>query len=148
SSDYFTAWYLVPLLTLGTIFSAFSDYFATNYIVSKKTEGILRTSMYGGLVNFLLNIVLITFLGLVGAALSNAISFFVIFLLRYYGTKDIVDVKIDWTQIYGSILLIILQLILLFFDLEIMLLIQFLLLICIVYLNKFFICTLINKIVR
>ncbi|HFI0628957.1 TPA: polysaccharide biosynthesis C-terminal domain-containing protein, partial [Streptococcus suis] len=108
----------------------------------------LRTSMYGGLVNFLLNIVLITFLGLVGAALSNAISFFVIFLLRYYGTKDIVDVKIDWTQIYGSILLIILQLILLFFDLEIMLLIQFLLLICIVYLNKFFICTLINKIVR
>lgn len=148
SSDYFTAWYLVPLLTLGTIFSAFSDYFTTNYIVSKKTEGILRTSMYGGLVNFLLNIVLITFLGLVGAALSNAISFFVIFLLRYYGTKDIVDVKIDWTQIYGSILLIILQLILLFFDLEIMLLIQFLLLICIVYLNKFFICTLINKIVR
>ncbi|WP_180274066.1 lipopolysaccharide biosynthesis protein [Streptococcus suis] len=148
--SYFSAWTVVPLLALGTVFSNFSAFIGTNYIVAKKTGGVFKTSVYGGIVSLLLNLILIKVFGLIGAGLSAMISFYIVFILRYFDTRKFINMRIDWLQIHGSVLLIILQLVILSLNLTIVstYLMQLACFVVILYLNRGLFVQLLNKFIR
>lgn len=89
----------VPLLYLGTIFSAFSSFYGTGYHSAKDTKGAFTTSMYGALVNIATNWILIPFIGLQAASLSTMIGFLVMWLLRIKQTKKYFNIKINLKNI-------------------------------------------------
>jgi O-antigen/teichoic acid export membrane protein len=109
SVEYYDAWKVVPFLLLGAVFSSFSSFLGANYLAVKKTGGILRTSIYGGVISIILNIVLINIFGTIGAGISSMVSFFIIFILRYFDSKKYINIRIKWSAITSSAILFFIQ---------------------------------------
>lgn len=89
------AWIYVPFLYVSTIFSSFSSFYGTGYLSSKDTIGAFYTSVVGGVINIVGNIILIPFIGIQGAALSTMISFLLMWLMRLKQTRKYFKVNID-----------------------------------------------------
>ncbi|MCZ2491594.1 lipopolysaccharide biosynthesis protein [Dellaglioa carnosa] len=119
---YQDVWKFVPLLLVALLFSNFSMFIGMSYLASMKTWGIFRTSILGAVINILLNIILIPLIGLNGAALSTAVSFFIIWVIRIKETKSFVKIKIDWMYFVSITLILIVQIVSLFITSKIILL--------------------------
>jgi O-antigen/teichoic acid export membrane protein len=100
---------VVPFLLLGTVFSSFSTFLGTNYIAAKQTKGVFKTSIYGGVVSTILNLILIPLFGIIGAGISSMLSFFTVFIIRFYDTKKYIDMNIKWSVFTGSLIIIFVQ---------------------------------------
>jgi len=104
--DYYEAWKFVPFLLVSVLFSSFSSFLGTNYIASKKTNGVFKTSVIGGGANLVLNIITIPFLGVIGASLSSMLSFLLITIIRWYDTKKFITIKYNYRSIFINMFLI------------------------------------------
>jgi len=93
--NYYEAWKYIPYLLLGSVFSSFSSFFGTNYIVAKKTSGVLKTSVIGAMANLGLNFVFIPIIGIYGAAIGTMISFAIMWILRVLDTKKYANIRIN-----------------------------------------------------
>lgn len=109
SEEYFSAWKAVPLLLLGVMFSSFSSYFGGFYVATKETKGLFTTSIIGGIISLLLNWILIPIIGIQGAGVSQLVSFFSMFIIRYMDTKNLVSVKVNWRELISNLALIFIQ---------------------------------------
>ncbi|MEK4994788.1 lipopolysaccharide biosynthesis protein [Paenibacillus sp. FSL H7-0918] len=116
SNEFYQSWQFVPFLLIGIIFSSFSGFLGTNYIAAKQTGGVFRTSVIGGVVNVIANIIFIPLVGTNGAGISTMISFFVVWVLRYYDTKKYINMKLNVRIITLNLLLISIQIFILFID--------------------------------
>ncbi|MEY2194025.1 lipopolysaccharide biosynthesis protein [Neobacillus sp. BF23-41] len=85
----------VPLLYLGTIFSAFSSFYGTGYHSAKDTRGAFTTSVYAAITNGAINLILIPIIGLQGASISTMLAFLVMWLLRIKQTKKYFNITIE-----------------------------------------------------
>jgi O-antigen/teichoic acid export membrane protein len=119
SNEFYQSWEFVPFLLIGIIFSSFSGFLGTNYIAAKQTGGVFRTSVIGGIVNVIANIIFIPLVGTNGAGISTMISFFVVWVLRYYDTKKYINMKLNVKIITLNLLLISIQIFVLFIDFSI-----------------------------
>lgn len=92
------AYYVVPFLYLGVIFSTFSSFYGTGYQSSKDTKGAFRSSIFGSIVNFVINLLLIKELGLMAAGVSTMLSFIVMWIYRVIDTKKYFSIKINYKK--------------------------------------------------
>ncbi|MEG1862039.1 MAG: polysaccharide biosynthesis C-terminal domain-containing protein [Oscillospiraceae bacterium] len=92
---YYTAWTFIPVLILATIFSCFSGFMSSIYMVEKKGTANLLTMMAGAFSNIGMNIILIPKYGAQGAAIATFISYFLVFVLRAVSTKKYINVSIS-----------------------------------------------------
>lgn len=118
SEDYFLAWTVSPFLLLGAIFSSFSNFLGATYIAKKQTIGVFKTSIYGGLLSLIINVILIPMIGLVGAGISSMLSFMLMFYLRYRDTQKLNGMVIDWKRFNLSLLCIYTHIAILFLNYE------------------------------
>lgn len=95
SDTFFDAWKYVPFLLLSLIFSSMSQLVGMSYLASMKTSGNFFTSVFGAVINLVLNFILVPSLGANGASIASAISFFVVFVIRIIDTRKIVTLHID-----------------------------------------------------
>lgn len=109
AAEYYDAWRAVPFLLLATVFSSFSGFLGTNYIAAKQTKGVFKTSVYGGIISVIFNLVFIPLFGMIGAGISSMTSFFVIFLIRFFDTKKFIEMTINWLLFIKNILVIYIQ---------------------------------------
>lgn len=135
---YYNSWVPVPFLILGTVFSAISGFLGVAYTASKKTSGVFTTSIYGGGLSVIFNLILIPTLGIVGAGISSMISFFALFLIRYRDTRKLIEVTVNWKKVMFSLLIIFIQILFLFanVNLRLELIINVTLLLGLIMLNK------------
>ena len=93
ANDYYIAWKYVPFLTVSAVFSALSGFLAGPYRAAKKTLSLLISVIIGAVVNVGLNIAFLNTIGVVGAAIATAVSFFIVWLVRVFIVQKIVVVK-------------------------------------------------------
>jgi len=117
--EYFGGWIVTPFLVLGSIFSSFSSFLGTNYIAAKQTKGIFNTSIYGGIISLVLNLILIPTLGVVGAGISSVVSFTAMFIFRYWGTRKYVELHLDKPRLFGNVGIIAVQILVMLLNLPI-----------------------------
>lgn len=84
-----------PLLLLGAIFSAFSQFYGSSYLVFKKTKGAFTTTVVAAIINIVIGFGLIKYIGLFAPALGTVASFMVQWILRVWQMRDYFKVKID-----------------------------------------------------
>lgn len=72
---------------LGGVFTSF-----------KKTEVIGRTTVYGAIVNFAVNIIFIRFIGLYAASISTLVSYVIIMVVRLDNLKGLISIR--WPRRY------------------------------------------------
>lgn len=111
NESFFDAYYYIPILLLGMFFDVVVSFIGSLYIALKKTNEIAKTSLYSGIINLVINIVLIRFIGIYAAAISTVFAFMIMALYRYIDVKKYVVLKID----FRSLILLAISLILSFF---------------------------------
>src|SRR5699024_8599065 len=92
--SFFESWKVAPLLILAVIYQSFSSFLGMNYTAAKETKGTFSTSVFAGISSLITSLILIPYLGLIGAGLSSAVSFFIMFVLRLIDTQKYVKTKI------------------------------------------------------
>lgn len=105
SSEFETAWLFIPFLYFGAIFNAFSSFYGTGYQSSKETIGAFYTSIYGCIINVILNVALIPIIGIQGASLSTMVSFLVMWLARLWQTKKYFKIDINYNRLISLLIL-------------------------------------------
>jgi O-antigen/teichoic acid export membrane protein len=73
---------IVAFYYLGSVFRGFSSFYGVGYLRSGNTRMAFRTSVVAAVVNVIIHLSLIRFLGLQAAPLSTFIAFFVMWLIR------------------------------------------------------------------
>lgn len=148
-SSYHDAWRYTPFLYLGTIFSSFSSFYGTGYLSTKSTKGASYTSILGSIVNIIINIALIKFIGLNAASISTFIGFFVMWLARVVQTRKFFNIKINYFKFIGlSLLNFIWSIIILYSNVYIEIGMIFISVIIFIISNYKFIIDIINKFIN
>lgn len=80
--DYYSAWVFVPLLTLGALLSSISSMGGMVFSAEKQSKYYFYSSIWGALIAVIANIILIPLFGVLGAAISPVLSFFVMAVSR------------------------------------------------------------------
>jgi len=95
AAEYYESWRFIPVLILATIFSSFSGFMSSIYMVQKNGKANLYTMMAGAMTNIVLNIILIPKWQAQGAAIATFISYVIVFVLRALGTRKFINISIS-----------------------------------------------------
>lgn len=98
NSNYHDASKYISFLYLGTVFQAFSNFMGVGYLKNGKTGRASYTTIFGAVVNIVVNIAFIQLIGLHAASISTFLSFLVVFLVRVHQTKDSMQIRVDWRK--------------------------------------------------
>lgn len=92
--SYYSAWKYTPYLIIGGVFLTMASFLSTTYTVHKDSKGFLFSGLAGAVSNIILNLILIPFIGIDGAALATCISYIVVFVYRCFDIKKYIKLKI------------------------------------------------------
>ena len=112
SNDFFIAWQYVPLLTVSALFSSHAGFLAAAFRASKKTSGLFWSVIIGSSCNLIANLILVPIYGIMGAAIATVLSFVIMWAIRLYLIKKIINIKVRWGVTIPSYLILVLLLIL------------------------------------
>ncbi|MDR0920952.1 MAG: oligosaccharide flippase family protein [Lactobacillales bacterium] len=136
-NSYFDSWQLVPFLFIGAIFSSINAFFGSIYSVMKKTTGIFKTAAVSGIVSIVISFISIYLWGYIGAGLGQMFGWIVAAIYRMFDTRKYFKFEIHFLSYGISLLLILLQTSTLFFLTGVFLyLIQTVLFLFVLYVNK------------
>lgn len=105
-NEFYEAWKYVPMLVIASVFSTFAGFLASVFTSAKKTNILFISTCIGAVVNIILNYVLISLIGILGATIATAISFCVMVIIRLITMKKLVTVKAQFGKIVISMLLL------------------------------------------
>ncbi|MGN1113722.1 MAG: lipopolysaccharide biosynthesis protein [Oscillospiraceae bacterium] len=88
-----------PILIYSSIFSCFTTFLGTIYITTKRTNRSLITALASGVINVVLNIILIPRIGLYGPPISTVVSYLVVFIIRAIDSKQILPFNLNVKKI-------------------------------------------------
>lgn len=94
-NDFYEAWKFVPFLIIGAVFSGVSGVLGTIFLAVKKTKDMVISTATGAIINVIMNFLLLNIIGPIGAAISTAISFFIVWLTRFYTSKKYITIRIN-----------------------------------------------------
>lgn len=100
AESYQVGWLYNPILLIGAVFSAFSQFYGSAYLVFKKTGGAFSTTVVAAIINISIGMSLIQWIGLFAPALGTAVSFGVQWILRAHQMRDYFKVKIDLCSLF------------------------------------------------
>ncbi|MDT6965526.1 lipopolysaccharide biosynthesis protein [Lactiplantibacillus pentosus] len=112
--DYYSAWQIVPWLSLAVLYSCVSSFIGTVYTSSMKTGQLLSTTMAGAVINVLMNLIMIPVMGVVGAGVGAAVSFAIVSVLRLRESRRFIYISVNWRLVTASQILILIELGLMF----------------------------------
>ena len=88
ANDFYEAWKYAPFLMVSVLFTSLSNFLGGIFAASKQSSMLGKTTIIGAVINIILNIILINYMGTMGAAISTMISYFFVWLFRLlYGKK-------------------------------------------------------------
>lgn len=96
-----------PFLLVAFVFSGLANFLGTIYTARKSSKFVAISSMCGAIVNCVLNYFLIKEMGIMGAAISTLVSFFVIWLVRMiFLKKHLKKTHITWEMIVSFVIIL------------------------------------------
>lgn len=103
---YYSAYGLMSWLYVGIFFSSLVSFFGSIYVGEKRTKEVGISSAIGALINVLINLLFMRRFGIIVAAISTIISYFIICLYRAFDIKRFVNIKYNAKQIYIGLIAI------------------------------------------
>ena len=89
------SYYQIPILMLATLFNVMVGLLSVIYIAKKNTKAVAKTSIMAAIINLIVNLGLIKFIGLYAASISTLVSYFAMAIYRYVDVQKYVKIKID-----------------------------------------------------
>lgn len=88
----------VAFLYLGTVFQSFASFYGVGYLRGKDTKRASTTSIYGAIVNVIIHLALVWFIGLQAAAISTFVGFLVMWLIREKHNRQELGIRVRWGE--------------------------------------------------
>ena len=107
--EYREALKYIPLLLFGSIFYGISLFFGSVYSAAKKNMYITLTTIIAAIINGVINILLLSRIGVMAASLSTAISYFFIGIYRMIDSRRFFYFKINLSNFFVNCLLCLIQ---------------------------------------
>ena len=85
--SYYSSWQFIPFLMLATVYSCFVVFLGNIYLAEKRSVSTLITTLFGAVLNLILNYPLIKLYGPNGAAVATCISYFAVYAVRAIDIK-------------------------------------------------------------
>lgn len=98
AKDFFEAWKYVPILLISVVFIANAGFFETIITLFKKSRIVAITTVFGALINVILNIILIYYIGLYGAAIATVMGYLTMWLFRVKVVMRDYPFRINWIK--------------------------------------------------
>lgn len=102
--SYHPAAMYVAFLYLGTVFQSFASFYGVGYLRGKDTKRASTTSIYGAVVNLVVLVALVKFIGLQAAAISTFVGFLVMWLVREKHNRKELNIKVKWGEFFAFFL--------------------------------------------
>lgn len=109
AKSFFVAWKYVPFLMIAIVFSAVSGLLGGIFSAVKDSKAYSRTTVVGAVINIITSFCFIYFIGAIGASVGNALSFFVVWLMRVKIAKKYINLRINLLRDYSVYLILVIQ---------------------------------------
>ena len=110
AKEYYEAWRYVPVLSGAMIFTAFTSFVGTVYVVTKQSGLSFITALAGAVINIVLNFILIPSpLGVQGAAVATLLSYFAVFIIRAVNSRKYLPFSLYGGHVAANTAIIIIQ---------------------------------------
>ena len=106
-AEFIEAKVYVPLLLIGLTFSALSSFYGPIYLAFKKTKEIAISTSIASIINLVLDVALIWFVGIWAAVVSTLAAYLFVFIYRLIDTRKCVKISYDSRLISISVLLLV-----------------------------------------
>lgn len=97
--EYKTAYNYMPILLIASLCNVVVGLYSAIYVAKKETKELAKTSVIAAIINIVVNIALIKFIGLYAAAVSTLVSYLVMMVTRYIDVKKYVNIKLQCKSI-------------------------------------------------
>lgn len=114
--NYYTAWVIMPVLTLASTFFAFAAFLLSIYSANKSTTMAFVTNLICVVVNVVLNYLFILKWKTVGAAIATAVAYAILWMIRIIDTKRILAINYDFRNILIATAIVVVQAVLVCMD--------------------------------
>ena len=108
-NEFYLAWKYVPFLVFSVVFGAMSGFLGGVFSAVKKSNILGRTTILGATLNLILNIIMVWYIGPVGAAIATFISYFVVWSIRIFAVRKYINLKLKIKKDLFIYLMILLQ---------------------------------------
>lgn len=116
SKSYSEAYMYIPILLIGMIFNIIVSFLGSIYVAEKLTKEVAKTSFWAGILNILINILFVKYLGIYAAAISTVLSFLIMSVFRMVDVQKYVKIKINFRENNIIILLFLISLLIYYFN--------------------------------
>lgn len=100
SPEYKSAWLYTGFLYLGSSLSALCSFLGLGYQISKETNRSMFTTIFAAILNIIINVGLISRIGLQAASVSTFAAYAFLFVIRIQHTKRYYSLSIHWGKVW------------------------------------------------
>lgn len=98
---------LIPVFMLSALFNVVVSLYGVIYVAYKKTVEIAKTAIYAALINIILHLMLINYIGIYAAAVSTMAGYGCMAVYRYFHSRKYMTIKFTYKTTILSIIMII-----------------------------------------
>lgn len=102
-----SAYNQIPILMLSSLFNVVVGLLSVIYIAKKDTKAVAKTSIFAAIINLIVNLGLIKFIGLYAASISTLAAYFIMSIYRLHDVKKYITIKLDKKFILSSAIMIV-----------------------------------------
>ncbi len=145
--DYDEAYYQMPILFMGMMFSCIASVLGGIYVAHKKTKSVGITTIIAALCNLLIDIVFVRFIGITAGSVSTLVSYILLSVYRMIDIQKIQKIKYKYKTICLWLVVLVLMCVLCYLNNFWLNVLNFVIAIFVVYFsNKKLICGIPKKI--
>ena len=104
-NSYNDAYNYIPILLISSLFNIIVAFLGGIYIAKKLTKEVAKTSIISAIINLIVNIALIKYIGIYAAAISTLIAFSSMSIYRYLDIQKYIKIKLQINKIIPIIIL-------------------------------------------
>lgn len=94
----------IPILMLSSLFNVVVGLISVIYIAKKDTKAVAKTSIWAAIINLVVNLALIRFVGLYAASISTLAAYLIMSIIRLIDVRKYIKINLDKRFIVSAVL--------------------------------------------
>ncbi len=94
------AYYQIPILLVGSLIYVLISLISAIYVANKKSSKLAKTTVLAAIINIIIMLILINFIGLYAASIATLLSYLITFLHRYIDIRKDIKIKFEIKNIF------------------------------------------------
>ena len=95
NNQYATAYYQIPILMVAVLFQVMVGLYSAVYVALKKSIEIAKTSFLAAIINIIVDVLLIKFIGIFAASISTLVAYATMAIYRYVDIRKYAKIELQ-----------------------------------------------------